>query len=110
MQINLKQTEIITALKQFVTSQGISLAGKEVKVDFTAGRKEAGISADIEILDIEIPAFVGETSDDKPALALVTAINVKADGAKVDDTLVGTEASTDDVAGETAVKTTSLFN
>jgi hypothetical protein len=32
MQIQLKQTEIITALKQFITAQGISLTGKDVSI------------------------------------------------------------------------------
>jgi len=55
MQIQLKQSEIITAIKQFVARQGISLVGKTVDVSFTAGRKETGISADISIEDQDLP-------------------------------------------------------
>lgn len=57
MQINLKQTEIITALKQYIAGQGISLQGKSVEMAFTAGRKEAGISVEISIEDISLPDF-----------------------------------------------------
>lgn len=51
MQIQLKQTEIVAALKQYVQAQGINLVGKNVDITFTAGRKEAGIVADISIED-----------------------------------------------------------
>ena len=57
MQINLKQTEIIAALKQYIADQGISLQGKSVEMFFTAGRKEAGISVEISIEDISLPDF-----------------------------------------------------
>ena len=51
MQIQLKQAEIVTALKMYIVSQGIILANKEVNISFTAGRKEAGVLADISIED-----------------------------------------------------------
>lgn len=57
MQINLKQTEIIAALKQYIAGQGISLQGKSVEMAFTAGRKEAGISVEISIEDMPLPDF-----------------------------------------------------
>lgn len=57
MQIQLKQTEIIAALKQFISAQGINLSGKDVSIAFTAGRKEAGITADVSIEDVVIPGF-----------------------------------------------------
>lgn len=57
MQINLKQTEIIAALKQYIAGQGISLQGKSVEMAFTAGRKEAGISVEISIEDVSLPDF-----------------------------------------------------
>ena len=57
MQINLKQTEIIAALKQYIAGQGISLQGKSVDMAFTAGRKEAGISVEISIEDVTLPDF-----------------------------------------------------
>lgn len=51
MQISLKQSEIEAALKQYIVQQGINLAGKDVEIAFTAGRKETGLSADINIED-----------------------------------------------------------
>lgn len=57
MQINLKQTEIIAALKQYIAGQGISLQGKSAEMVFTAGRKEAGISVEIYIEDMSLPDF-----------------------------------------------------
>ena len=51
MQINLKQNEIISAIKGYITNQGINLVGKNVTVTFTAGRKESGISAEVSIED-----------------------------------------------------------
>jgi len=74
MQIQLKQTEIIAALKQYITTQGISLSGKSVDISFTAGRKESGITADISIEDVgqPIPGFEDSVDDSvKPVLTVV---------------------------------------
>lgn len=54
MQIQLKQKEIEAALKMYINRQGIALAGKTVTIDFTAGRKDSGLSADIVIEDSEV--------------------------------------------------------
>ena len=70
MQIQLKQTEIVIALKQYITQQGIDLTGKEVSITFTAGRKESGISADLAIDDIDIPGFSSSVGE-PVSLALV---------------------------------------
>lgn len=51
MQITLKQRNIEAALKQYIVAQGINLDGKKVSVEFTAGRKESGITAEIDIED-----------------------------------------------------------
>jgi hypothetical protein len=85
MQIQLKQSEIVAAIKMFVSQQGINLQGKDVAITFTAGRKESGISADMVIDDIDLPDF-GDDEDpvarpaalkvvDKPAA--VIAVNVE---------------------------------
>ena len=75
MQISLKQPEIISALKQFVSSQGIALSGKTVEIKFTAGRGNTGLSADISIDDAEIPGVhLGETDSVKPVLSVVPAV------------------------------------
>ena len=49
MQINLKQQEIVEALKQYISNQGISLSGKSVEISFTSGRKDNGLSAEMNI-------------------------------------------------------------
>lgn len=49
MIINLKQSEIEVALKNYIVNQGINLDGKSVEINFTAGRKESGISAELDI-------------------------------------------------------------
>lgn len=69
MQINLKQTEITEALQQYITQKGIDLRGKTVDIAFTAGRKEGGLTAEINIEDQDIPGFT--TGDDPVQLALV---------------------------------------
>lgn len=75
MQIQLKQVEIVAALKQYITQQGIDLSAKHVVINFTAGRKESGITADLSIEDTEIPGFA--ESDKEPAvLTLVAAAPV----------------------------------
>ena len=57
MQINLTQSEIVVALKNYISQQGINLYGKEVSITFTAGRKESGISAAMDIEDTDLPQF-----------------------------------------------------
>ena len=52
MQIILKQRDIEAAVKAYVVAQGISLANKSVEINFTAGRKETGISVEIDIEDV----------------------------------------------------------
>lgn len=110
MQIQLKQNEIVAALKQYIANQGINLAGKDVTISFTAGRKEAGITADLVIEDAGIPGFDG-TDDEaaKPSLTVVTPI-VKA----VEETAVAVEEPVveepKNAEEAPAAKTTSLFN
>lgn len=53
MQINLKQREIEAALKMYLHGQGINLKDKRITIDFTAGRKDSGLSAEISIIDQE---------------------------------------------------------
>jgi hypothetical protein len=65
MQINLKQREIIEALRQYVIKKGIDLTGKTVDCAFTAGRKDSGISVEIQIEDLDIPGFSDQTGDEE---------------------------------------------
>lgn len=54
MQIQLKQLEIEAAIKLFITGQGINILNKDVKVVFTSGRKDNGLSAEVEINDLSL--------------------------------------------------------
>ena len=56
MQIKIKQSEIVAAIKGYISTQGISLIGKKIDVDFTAGRGDTGLSAEITIEDPEAEA------------------------------------------------------
>ena len=84
MQITLKQSEIEVALKNYIVAQGINLTGKTIEVAFTAGRKEAGISAELDINDAGVestsvpslvlnrpfePAVVANTATNTPVTA-----------------------------------------
>lgn len=65
MLIQLKQLEIVAALKQYIAQQGINLTNKDVKIAFTAGRKESGISADVEIEELaDIPGYTDADESD----------------------------------------------
>lgn len=59
MNIILKQKEIEAALKLYALQQGIQLAGKNVLISFTAGRKDSGISAELDIADkVDTVSFI----------------------------------------------------
>lgn len=53
MQIQLNQQEIEEAVTDFVAKQGFDLTRKEVTVAFTAGRGSNGITADIDIQNVQ---------------------------------------------------------
>jgi hypothetical protein len=57
MEINLKQSEIEVALRQYVASQGFNLTGRAVAITFTSGRTANGLTALVDIGDVtEVPA------------------------------------------------------
>lgn len=63
MQIQLRQAEIEKALKAYITGLGIDLSGKTFTITFTSGRKDNGLSADIEFEDAApIPGYSDGTS------------------------------------------------
>lgn len=49
MNITLKQRDIELALKMYLSAQGIILSNRKFTVEFTAGRKDSGLSATIDI-------------------------------------------------------------
>ena len=51
MLIQLRQSEIETALRDYIVNQGINLTGRQVDISFTSGRKDNGISADLDIVE-----------------------------------------------------------
>lgn len=53
MLIQLRQSEIEQALKRYIQDQGISLHGKTIEISFTSGRKDNGVSADLDINEVE---------------------------------------------------------
>jgi hypothetical protein len=56
MQISLKQREIENAIRAYISAQGINLTGKDVTIDFTAGRSQSGLTADINIEEAGVGA------------------------------------------------------
>lgn len=114
MQIQLKQAEIESALKDFISKQGINLQGRTVQIEFTSGRKENGITADLSISDTtgNLPDFPDEQIQHAPQVSLVK------DVASIKDISFGTNASksllnltSDDTMTKTPpVSGTSLFN
>lgn len=96
MQVQLKQAEIIAALKQYISGEGISLQGKQVEMAFTAGRKESGISVEISIDDADIPDFFKGESEDLVQVPAATNLSL------VKDTAPTTSNSTKAVVGAAA--------
>lgn len=76
MQIQLKQPEIEQALQMFIAKQGINLTGKSIVIEFTSGRKNNGLTADLVIEDVVIPnqtiAAALEKNESPPAVVLAT--------------------------------------
>lgn len=96
MQVQLKQSEIVNAIKGYLTSQGINLQGKSVDIAFTAGRKESGLTADVVIEDAVKPIPV------QPVIEV----------AQEPEPVVESPVAAEEPAPEEAPKTptTSLFN
>jgi hypothetical protein len=110
MNIQLKQSEIEAALRLYVLAQGISLDGKVLTIDFTAGRKAGGLIADLTIdnapVGITIPGFT--TSEDKSEVVGSVATATSTSGVEADPVVaadpVVTEAVAEVVEGVTESK------
>lgn len=116
MIINLKQNEIVTALKQYISQQGINLTNKEIQVSFTAGRKDSGISAELTIEDgasVDIPGFT-DPEFVAPVLPIVSN-EVVATAVHIPEPVMDTSEPQKEpepvvpADGSEPVKTTSLF-
>lgn len=124
MQIQLKQTEILIALKDYITKKGIDLVGKSVDIAFTASRKDAGLTADMSIEDMGIPKYSEEADHAHATAAVVSLVKTPAPEAvsavAAEEVLTGdkVEEKADAPADGTrfaeaaapAVKPVSLFN
>lgn len=74
MNIIIKQREIEAGIKLYLLQQGIQLNGKTTEISFTAGRKDSGMSAEIEINDAEgITSVVDKMIQQQAPVAPVVA-------------------------------------
>lgn len=76
MLVQLKQAEIITALKQYIASQGINIRNKTVDIAFTAGRGATGLSAEIQIEDIVDDSATTTKEDTAPEPIMVNDVGI----------------------------------
>lgn len=67
MNINLKQPEIETALRQYI-GRKLDLRNSSLEIVFNMGRGNNGLAANLTIEDINIPGFT-ETNDTEDAIA-----------------------------------------
>jgi hypothetical protein len=107
MQIQLKQAEIESALRDYVTKQGINLQWRTVEIEFTSGRKDNGITADLRISDLaaSIPDFPSD--EDQPAIKIALVKDI----ADTEDTLVSDTSAESNVTSAKleGIASTSLF-
>lgn len=73
MKINLVESEIQTALVEYINNQGFDLSNKQVKVTLVAGRGANGHSAQIEALPFE-DSDVVDDEDGDPSIKSQQAI------------------------------------
>lgn len=70
MKIHLNQTEIFEAVEQYIETQGISLAGRNIDIQMKAGRGDRGHYADVHIRkdaeDTSEDPFDDDTAADEP--------------------------------------------
>lgn len=108
MQIQLNQTEIHTALKDYVIKQGISLQGRSVEIVITSGRRDNnGASADMCISDDADDVFVF-TSEEVQVGTLGAVVGVIGPAQDTFNSAVSAE-SLPDVTVDPPTKPTSLF-
>lgn len=107
MQINFKQVEIEDALKQYISQQGINITGKVVEVTFISGRKNNGLTAELNIQDAPI-VDRRHVSLTKEAQTPVAKKVTETTSEPVSET--GQEPAVVPEVPEPSVKTVSLFS
>lgn len=89
MKLTLNQEEIEVALKQYVGNNVSFKAGADIKIEFTAGRGEKGLTAEIDI------PYLGVTSI--PAVAVSKrAVDTPAPEAPVQEAPTAAEQAAED--------------
>lgn len=115
MQVTLKETEIVAALKAHLGSSGVGVNGKDVQVKFTAGRKGDGLIAKISIDEPnELPGYGAADVPVKPhptkvAAALNDRVSKATEGEATGaaDAVEGVSADAQPAAVEAAAETAS---
>lgn len=114
MQIILKQKDIEQALTLYLRDQGINLTNKSLSVSWTAGRKESGITAEIDIKEIpessknnSIPIMNRQEAQPKPGPVMSTPM-VSAETSDDDEPAFEAEQSTQPTKATTS--RVSLFS
>jgi hypothetical protein len=113
MQIQIKENELLQAIKLYLASMGLNVAGKKVDAVFSMTRKPAGITADVQITEVFIPGFsdtaaeaVAEVVRQEPVLVVDNAIPVGGTSVETTEDVIADEQ----VQEQTEKKpTTSLF-
>lgn len=60
MQVQLKQSEIESAITLYLSAKGINMVSKQVNMAFTAGRRGTGLTVEVTIDDPKVPDFFEE--------------------------------------------------
>ena len=109
MQVQLKQSEIEAALKGYIAQQGINLTNKTITYSFTAGRKDSGISVELEIEEQIAPVPAGGQVSFVPTSPII-ALQAEVKQAPVFASAFHNEDAKPDVEAAPVAPTTSLFS
>lgn len=74
MQVTLKESELVVAVRQHLENQGINLSNKDVKIDFSATRGADGIKATIDIETVDMPNLTPNMPAQLRVVAAPTAL------------------------------------
>lgn len=113
MLVQLKQSEIEAAIKQYITHQGINLTGKNVEITFTATRVGGGgIVSTIDIEEgLKLPRLYEEEEQSTRAPLALVASNLLPPSVATAEMLAEPQEEVIGVAEEApSKKTTSLFS
>jgi len=115
MLIQIRQKEIETAIQMYIAAQGITLKGKSVSIAFTAGRRDSGLTADVDIVDTAPSKDFSEhlaamCAPEAVAQAVYETVEGQTEAPAQVQEEVCAEADAEPVEEETTeAKTTSLF-